>query len=497
MWSVLLSSVSSSALSASEGGGDVVFDGFMVSDGAGGFESYNVLSGEPVSYVEPTGVSSTLWRLRIDANQTGGYTSVGELRFYDAEGQIAAIDPTDGTASASSTGFSLPADNAFDGSNTTLWHSGNSSLPVDGEWLQFEFSSGVAPTSFAITSRGSGASDSYTQTPTAGALEYSEDAGATWVEWIPFTTGNWTAYGQTRTFEKAGYSASDRLALGKVAWKYWRVNVLVPTGAVSLATVEFRETVGGAQAALGGTPFAASTLSGYPASNAFDTNLGTFWHSSGADIIGYEFASEIQIAEVAMTNRNGEPQQAPTSYRIEVSSDGVNFVNFSGATYAQAGWAGQETRTDVITEQEAAVFEPYNVLAGPSYSILGVVSARPTTTQSVSNNTDTDMVFANVLEDTTGTFLTPFTTVTTPAGAQFAQVTGYKDCFSDPSYAQLRIKVNGVAVSQRTFHDPGFGFADITETIQVSEGDTISVSVNPNANITLETGGHFGVTFYG
>jgi hypothetical protein len=77
-----------------------------------------------------------------------------------------------------------------------------------------------------------------------------------------------------------------------------------------------------------GTPSASSVYGGssFPASNAFDSNLGTFWHSNGnpnssPEWVKYTFASPVEVHFFAVYPRDSFLNQAPSTFKLQYSDD--------------------------------------------------------------------------------------------------------------------------------------------------------------------------------
>lgn len=117
--------------------------------------------------------------------------------------------------------------------------------------------------------------------------------------------------------------------------RYWRVNCYSNQCglgvAISIAKLEFRESVGGSNVATGGTPTAEGTSGGFVVGNAFDGNSATFWSydTAGPAWVAYDFGSgnEVDIQEIAITARTGGAYaQAPACGYVEYSDDGSTWT---------------------------------------------------------------------------------------------------------------------------------------------------------------------------
>jgi hypothetical protein len=126
-----------------------------------------------------------------------------------------------------------------------------------------------------------------------------------------------------------------------MAHRYWRLRF--PSGnalgsgrtTMTVAEIEFHTSIGGSQAATGGTAAASTIYSGYPASRAFDGNTGNFWSSNVNDTAGswvsYDFGSTVDIVEFKMWPLSGYATDMPRYIVCEYSDDNTNWT---GAFYA-------------------------------------------------------------------------------------------------------------------------------------------------------------------
>ena len=133
------------------------------------------------------------------------------------------------------------------------------------------------------------------------------------------------------------------------AHRYWRVNCLksVAGDHISLGELELRTSVGGGQAATGGTAISGGNYSSsYLPAEAFN---GIYSTSSSADgwvalnaqdgWVGYDFGSEntVEIVQIAIWPRYINVDEAPIYIGVEYSDDGSSWEAAWGAanlTYA-------------------------------------------------------------------------------------------------------------------------------------------------------------------
>lgn len=125
----------------------------------------------------------------------------------------------------------------------------------------------------------------------------------------------------------------------------WRVGNATATGDPSVAGLQFRDTVGGANTTVGGTATESSFYSSaYKAGKAFDADPATLWASnSGPAWIEYEFPNPITIVEIMMQARTGSfSNQTPTTFDLQYY-DGAAWVTVL-AVAGGASWSSGEIR---------------------------------------------------------------------------------------------------------------------------------------------------------
>lgn len=138
----------------------------------------------------PAGVGPySRWRLLMTPGSSG-FNSVATVEFRATYG--GADQATGGTASASSTGFGCPPQNAFDGSWSSIWHSGTGD---NAPWLRYDFPAGVTVAQVAITARPS----ENGVAPPAFDIEHSSD-GTNWTKARSVTGQASWGDGETRLF---------------------------------------------------------------------------------------------------------------------------------------------------------------------------------------------------------------------------------------------------------------------------------------------------------
>ncbi len=144
------------------------------------------------------------------------------------------------------------------------------------------------------------------------------------------------------------------------ARKYWKLSFPPPRNSTTVAVteVEFHTSVGGVQAATGGTPLGYAESPSGVVANAFDNNTGTQWGSiSGGTFhvdIGYNFTSPVDIVEVVLKGNANASTQGPPNILLKYSDNGVNWENYSSVGLGLT-WVNSETKT---------LLTPENIVAG-------------------------------------------------------------------------------------------------------------------------------------
>jgi len=134
------------------------------------------------------------------------------------------------------------------------------------------------------------------------------------------------------------------------AW--WQLNCTGNDGgnAYGLLQLQFRTSIGGGQAATGGTATASETFDGaggpYDLSHALaNTGLYSGVDASNPQFLRYHFASAVDIAQIMIQARNdgGEQDQAPDTFDVQYSDDGTTWT--TKWSVSTSGWGSGETRT--------------------------------------------------------------------------------------------------------------------------------------------------------
>lgn len=271
------------------------------------------------------------WRLVARATGTeigsgngpDNYATIAEVVFRETSGgaDIASLATMTGSTPIRS---GEEADKAVDGNTSTFWQV----IPGSGldiRWLQFDF--GIGVTKYCREIVVTPLSGFHSRCPQEISVQWSDD-GSTWsTEWnITTTWGSATP----QTFTKPDHT------LG--AYRRWRVNItdkIANSEAASASELEFRETVGGANALSGGT-FTTLTQFGsvpgtYDPDKTQDLNTATLWSAVKPyyEWIAYDFGAgnETAIFEIAWRSRTGGiVNQNPKTVSCEASADGVNWL---------------------------------------------------------------------------------------------------------------------------------------------------------------------------
>ena len=120
---------------------------------------------------------------------------------------------------------------------------------------------------------------------------------------------------------------------------HWRLHVTAAHGAssIKLAMLAFRETLGGANAATGGT----ITTSFGAANNMFDPGMVASWDSDSLPAwVAYEFAAPADIQQVLLGSGSSDTQ-TPADYTVDYSDDGAAWTTLITVT-GDTDWPGKE-----------------------------------------------------------------------------------------------------------------------------------------------------------
>lgn len=268
--------------------------------------------------------SSNRWRVNVSQTVTvGNWTALREVEWLN---ELGADMANGGTASASAGTASA----AFDNSAATQWSTGTGTKP---QWIEYQFPQAVAPNSCRLTGAGNGG-----DCPRDFTLEYYD--GSSWQVAKTITGAPWFG-GAVRDFPIGSTLATSGYG--------WRVQGVTTQGAgawVKATEIEFRETVGGADATSGGGTFASSNSVNNGANKAFDNDTNSYWQAVDGNPhnVGYAFASAVTIAQMSM--RNGSPAgDSWTAFKLQRhdSESWVDVLSVTGQT-----WTANETKVFTV-----------------------------------------------------------------------------------------------------------------------------------------------------
>lgn len=115
---------------------------------------------------------------------------------------------------------------------------------------------------------------------------------------------------------------------GHLHWRlYWPNDALQYN---EVGGLEMYDELGGANVCTGGTPYASSSFSGYPVTNAFDGSATTAWAPGDNNVpcwLAYEFASPKAIVQAKVIKSSGG--NTPGPFKIQWSDDGENWTDAS------------------------------------------------------------------------------------------------------------------------------------------------------------------------
>lgn len=297
------------------------------------------------------------WRLYVTDNVVGtnGYVNVMELELLESE--FGPNVATGGTASADANDANHPPSDAFDGLLTdtvssvsqNMWQSGSGAFP---HWLEYDFGAGNEKAIVAIGL----VSERTQRCPKDFDVQYS-DNGTDWTTAWSVTGATWSFDKQFRRFVDPSWTEGSYSGSPYGSHSYWGLFMQQQGGtsvSVSVAELQMRASLGGADQCSGGTATADSTHSGSSPSNAFDNDTATNWiaedTSTSTRVIGcsvyYQFASAVEVRQFAITSRDdGASTRAPKAMVLRYSDDGSNWTTAFGNSSAETSWGTSETRT--------------------------------------------------------------------------------------------------------------------------------------------------------
>lgn len=153
--------------------------------------------------------------------------------------------------------------------------------------------------------------------------------------------------------------------------RYWRIWITMNSAnstssfVTSVAEMEMREAVGGADVTGSGTASADSTFAGFSAAGAFANDGTTTEWASGAGVyphwLAYDFGSgnAKAIIEINILGRSGLQTQAPGEFKIQSSDDGTTWADewwvvYPGGSDGHNFAAGAVTFTKPVLAQDVS-----------------------------------------------------------------------------------------------------------------------------------------------
>lgn len=137
---------------------------------------------------------------------------------------------------------------------------------------------------------------------------------------------------------------AEAAALSKT-WRYWRIFIQTNNGDASfitLAEVQLRDTLGGADLTTPSTPALASTQgTSSTAANLLDGGTATIWATTSGSVanqwVRFDMGTPTTVAQVAMYPQSAFPNRSPKDFTIQGSDDGTTFTDVKSFTNI-TGW---------------------------------------------------------------------------------------------------------------------------------------------------------------
>jgi hypothetical protein len=278
------------------------------------------------------------WRINVTSTQRG-FCCLADVKMRATIGGTNLIGSGTATASSDFGSPYLPAA-AVDGSGSTFWHS--TGVPA---WWQYDFGTAVDVQHYELMPRNDGFAQS--DAPLAWTLRGSDDptfATFTTVDTRTAVAADWT------TFVGRSFFVSGATLGARGAYQYWRIKLYnTPDMNMSVVTCLMRQVAGGSESAVGGTPFASSSLFGRVPADAFDASTATFWSGDGVGphTLGYDFGSAIVVRELGLLMRadgGGVTLQPLLAWTLEASTNNVTWVLRDFRNSNSTDWAASVTR---------------------------------------------------------------------------------------------------------------------------------------------------------
>ena len=294
-----------------------------------------------------SGTAHRYWRVRwVLAQDAGSTASIALVEMYT--GVFGGQNVCTGGIPIFSGQDSGAAANAFDADLDNIWADTVTGVP--GAYIGYDFGVGNEQDVKSVLMQARSNNSFVGQSPASFAVEWSDDN----VSWTPAfsTTGQtWT------TIEAKLYRLSAPAWTSFGSRRHWRGFFHKMVGATSVAAsifgiaeMELRTSVGGADQTGSGTASSSGDLSAtFDAAKAFDNNSSTFWTRGGGVNTGQWLAydmgagNDIDVLEIALRVRPDAFREDPASFRLQASSDGVNWETVY-VIPLQSTWTAGEQR---------------------------------------------------------------------------------------------------------------------------------------------------------
>ena len=269
-------------------------------------------------------VSATYWRIRIFGCDDG-FQELAELEFAASPGGANLC--TGGTVIHGDwTGQGL----AFDGNTGT--YAGRASAGTIGattNWIGYVLPSASDVTEVRIRA------NTANRGVRAFFLDYSLNAGATWIPHRFGTTASVYTIGSIQTFTPVLLPTTRATAL------CWSINVTANnTGWLSILEFSVRTSSGGTNLSQGQAAWASRCSNGNGPYLGVDNDTGTYWQSGVGVQTGRFIVNHVTAPNPTYFMVNGKAgNDAPKDFTFEYTLDGLTWTSVGGTT-GQTGWSG-------------------------------------------------------------------------------------------------------------------------------------------------------------
>jgi hypothetical protein len=206
------------------------------------------------------------------------------------------------------------------------------------QWLEYDFASNVDVQQIALTPANLG------DTPSAFSVQYWD--GATWQ-----TYWSEASYLVTSGANQLLFSKPNAALPGSTRWRLNITNTVGGSNFAQFAELEWRSTPSGSDltspaSADGGNPFSTQNQSN--SLSVYDNSAGTTWSASlhpsvgTPAIIGYRFATQVDIHEVAITCAG--TGDVPKTFDVQYLDPATGTWTTSWSVADSGTWAFGETK---------------------------------------------------------------------------------------------------------------------------------------------------------